>query len=147
MVFSAHESELHPDLWWCDLAVGDFVLKSGGYVAEFSCLGPGAWHPLDPSWVPLPVPGAGKVYWEHGVRGLASPDPPSPSLPPGCHPVVCQHHRSGKSGGHSACANSGEQIVVYQCHRSWNSCRRFSLRDGGAAGAIPAVVDVSLIMQ
>ena len=38
-------------------------------------LGSGAWHPLDPSWVPLPVPGAGKIYWEHGVRGLASPDP------------------------------------------------------------------------
>ena len=38
-------------------------------------LGPGAWHPLDPSWVPLPVPGAGKIYWGHGVRGLASPDP------------------------------------------------------------------------
>ena len=39
------------------------------------CLGPGAWHPLNPPWVPLPVPGAGKIYWGHGVRGLASPDP------------------------------------------------------------------------
>ena len=38
-------------------------------------LGPGTWHPLDPSWVPLPVPGAGKIHWEHGVRGLASLDP------------------------------------------------------------------------
>ena len=38
-------------------------------------LGSGAWHPLDTSWVPLPVPGAGKIYWGHGVRGLASPDP------------------------------------------------------------------------
>ena len=38
-------------------------------------LGSGAWHPLDPSWVPLPVPGAGKKNWGHGVRGLASPDP------------------------------------------------------------------------
>ena len=38
-------------------------------------LGLGAWHPLDPSWVPLRVPGAGKIYWGHGVRGLASPDP------------------------------------------------------------------------
>ena len=25
--------------------------------------------------MPLPVPGAGKIYWEYGVRGLASPDP------------------------------------------------------------------------
>ena len=29
-----------------------------GYVAEIRCEGPRAWHPLDPSWVPLPVPGA-----------------------------------------------------------------------------------------
>ena len=25
--------------------------------------------------MPLPVPGAGKIYWGHGVRGLASPVP------------------------------------------------------------------------
>ena len=47
------------------------MLKSEGDVAEIRCLGPGAWHPLDPSWVPLPVPGAGKIYSGHGVRSLA----------------------------------------------------------------------------
>ena len=57
------------------MVVGGFVLNSEGDLAEIRCLGPGAWHPLDPSWVPLPVPGAGKIFWGHGVRGLASPDP------------------------------------------------------------------------
>ena len=57
------------------VAIEGFVLISSGNLAEIRWLGPGAWHPLDPSWVPLPVPGAGKIYWGHGVRGLASPDP------------------------------------------------------------------------
>ena len=84
--FAHHESELHPDSWECDLAVGDFVLKSGGYVPSSiawvqglgipwtllgcPCRSPGqvkytggtgsrAWHPLTPSWVPssgVPTP-------------------------------------------------------------------------------------------
>ena len=57
------------------VAIEGFVLIFSGNLAEIRWLGPGAWHPLDPSWVPLPVPGAGKIYWGHGVRGLASPDP------------------------------------------------------------------------
>ena len=53
---SAHAwEELHPDTPVVGLARGDFVLNSDGYVAEIRCEGPGAWHPLDPSWVPLPV--------------------------------------------------------------------------------------------
>ena len=56
------------------VAIEGFVLIFSGNLAEIRWLGPGAWHLLDPSWVPLPVPGAGKIYWGHGVRGLASPD-------------------------------------------------------------------------
>ena len=76
-------------------------------------LGPGAWHPLDPSWVPLPVPGAGKIYWGHGVRGLASPDPflgafPWCDVPQIMEDVeVVQHVPTAM-----------ELIVVCQCHRS-----------------------------
>ena len=72
-------------------------------------LGPGAWHPLDPSWVPLPVTGAGKIYWGHGVRGLASPDPLLGAIPWCAAPQVevIQH-----------VPIAGDQIVVCQCHRS-----------------------------
>ena len=38
-------------------------------------LGSGAWHPLDPSWVPLPVLRGRLNILEARVRGLASPDP------------------------------------------------------------------------
>ena len=75
--------------------------------------GPGAWHPLDPSWVSLPVPGAGKIYWVHGVRGLASPDPLLGAIPWCAVPQimaeveVIQH-----------VPTAGEQIVECQCHRS-----------------------------
>ena len=31
--------------------------------------------------MPLAVPGAGKTHWEHGVRGLASPDPLLGAIP------------------------------------------------------------------
>ena len=69
-------------------------------------LGPRAWHPLDPSWVPLPVPGAGKIYWEHGVRGLASLTPVT-------------YHRSWKLlEVVQHVPTAGELIVVCQCHRS-----------------------------
>ena len=40
--------------WW--YVTEGFVLNTDGNVAEIRCVGPGAWHPLDPSWVPLPVP-------------------------------------------------------------------------------------------
>ena len=33
-----------------------FELIFNGYVAEIRCEGSRAWHPLDPSWVPLPSP-------------------------------------------------------------------------------------------
>ena len=86
-----------------------FELIFDGYVAEIRCEGSRAWHPLDPSWVPLPVPGPGKIYWEHGVRGLAPPDPlrgvPAPQIMEKLK--VIQHVPSAV-----------EQIVVYQCHRS-----------------------------
>ena len=49
--FAHHESELHPDSWWCDL-----VFDSGGNEAEVRRLCPGTWHPLDPSRVSLPFP-------------------------------------------------------------------------------------------
>ena len=81
--FANHESELHPDSWWCDVVVGCWSL------------GPGAWHPLDPSFVPLPVPRAGKIYWGHGVRGLASPDSLLGAFP------WCAN---GSCGGVSTCA-------------------------------------------
>ena len=85
--FAHHESELHPDSWLCDVVVGCW------------CLGPGAWHPLDPSWVPLPVPGAGKIFWGNRVRGLASLD-----LLLGAFPWCASTTDHGSCGGVSACA-------------------------------------------
>ena len=89
-----------------------------------ACLGPGGWHPLDPSWVPLPVPGAGKTYWGHGVRGLASPD----SL------LGVPYHRSWKMWRwFSLCLLLGK-IVVCQCHRS---CRYVEV--ASLCGVLPQV--------
>ena len=75
--------------------------------------GPGAWHPLDPSWVPLPVPGAGKIYWGHGVRGLASPDPLLGVIPWCAAPQIMEEVEVIQH-----VPTAVEQIVVCQCHRS-----------------------------
>ena len=72
---------------------------SDGDVAEIRCFGPGAWHPVEPSWVPLPVPGAGVTYWGHGVRAW---HPLTPSWGPSSGVPAPQI--VGKSGGGSACA-------------------------------------------
>ena len=44
-------------------------LVADGYVAEIRCEGPGAWHPLDPSWVPLRVLRGRYNILGVGVRG------------------------------------------------------------------------------
>ena len=63
--------------------------------------------------MPLPVPGAGKIYWGHGVRGFASPDPllgafrgePAPQIMEVVEVFLLV-------------PSAGELIVVCQCHRS-----------------------------
>ena len=57
------------------------MLNADGNVAEIRCVGPGAWHP---SRVLLPVRGAGKIYWEYGVRGW---HPLTPSWVPPSSPL------------------------------------------------------------
>ena len=99
--FAHHESELHPDSWWCIVLVGGWPGFRG-----LACLGPflgapagspeqvkytggtvsGAWHPLTPSWVL--------------VRGASAPQIMEDV-------VVVQ-----------LVPTAGEQIVVCQCHRS-----------------------------
>ena len=85
--FAHHESELHPDSWWLGL-------------------GSGAWHPLDPSWVPLPVlQGRLNIL---GGTGSGAWHPLTPSWVPS---VVCRTTNHGRCGGGSACA--------YCWERSW----------------------------
>ena len=93
------------------------------------CLGPGAWHPLDPSWVPLPVPTAGEIYWGHGVRGLASPDPSWVSFRGVPAPQIMEAVEVFQ-----LVPTAGEQIVVCQCHRSCRSVEVASL-----CGVLPQV--------
>ena len=85
--FAHHESELHPDSWE--------VLGGGGWLVSGSrglaSLGPFMGAPAGP--------GAGKIYWGHGVRGLASPDPLL-----GAIPWCASTTDHGRGGGDSACA-------------------------------------------
>ena len=76
-------------------------------------MGPGAWHPLDPSWVPLPVLRGRLKILEARGQGLASPDPFL-----GASPWCVSTTDHGSCGGGSACAYAGDLIVVCQCHRS-----------------------------
>ena len=75
-----------------------------GYVAE----GPRAWHPLDPSWVPL------RRLNFLGARGQGLGIPLTPSWVPWCESTTY----FGGCGGGPACAYCCEQVVVFQCHRS-----------------------------
>ena len=63
-------------------------------------LGPGAWHPLDPSWAPMPVLRGRLNILEARGQGLGVP-----WTLPGCQSVVRQHPTDhGSCGGGSACA-------------------------------------------
>ena len=93
------------------------------------CLGPGAWHPLDPSWVPLPVPGQVKYSGSTG-SGAWHPLTPLRGAIPWC--AVPQIMEEVEVIQHVPTAE--EQIVVCQCHRS---CRYVEV--ASLCGVLPQV--------
>ena len=76
-VAAAHRCPVRDFNTGLPVAIEGFVLIFSGNLAEIRSLGPGAWHPLDPSWVPLLVPGAGKNYT--GGTGSGAWHPLTPS--------------------------------------------------------------------
>ena len=70
----------------------------------------GVWHP---SWVPLPVLGTGKIFFGHGVRGLASPDLLLGAIPWCAVPQIMEDVEVIQH-----VPTAVEQIVESQCHRS-----------------------------
>ena len=89
-------------------------LSSDDDVAEIRCLAPGTGHPLDPSWVPLPVPG-GRVKYTV-VTGSGAWHPLTPSL--GAIRGVPEPQIIGKVEVIQLVRTAMEQCVMYKCHRA-----------------------------
>ena len=91
------------------------VLESPtGNVTEIRCLGPGAWHPLPPSWVPP----------KHvGDRGVPAPQIMGKSggaqLMPLWSRLWCTSTTDHGKWRCSACARHHGADCGIQCHRSW----------------------------
>ena len=99
---------------------------AGGWLG----LGPGPWHPLDPSWVP-PAGSSGQVKYTGGT-GSGAWHPLTPSWVPVCDAAAPQIMEVVEVV--LLVPTAGEEIVVCQCHRS---CRYVEVTS--LCGVLPQV--------